>query len=221
MNRVLVYLSALVGLGGVLVLAGQGTAQGPAPAATKSGGKVAVFNVMKVLKDYQKFQFFVKTMNDKRTAAMGPLSALRTTILKLQDDIPKEPIQAKRDEMTKTLVAKQREFEDQERQVTVGLDAESAQYLRQVYFDIQRCVEAIVQQQGCDIVFAYPDAVDPKEMENPLYFNAKLRSQAAMPFYVSPNADVTSILVATLNQHFPPPVAQAGAVAPATPTPPK
>jgi Skp family chaperone for outer membrane proteins len=218
-NRVFVYLSALVGLGGMLFLAGQGVAQGPASPAPKPAGRtpVAVFNVMKVLKDYQKFQAFVKTMTDKRAAAMGPMSTLRATILKLQDDLSKESVAAKRDELTKTLVAKQREFEDQERQITAALDGESAQYLRTVYVEIQQCVKAIVDANGYDLVLAYPDAVDPKEMENPLYFNAKLRSQAAMPFYVAPQADMTEVLILTLNRNFPATVVQAGAAQPAAP----
>ena len=218
MKRAFVYLSALVGLGGMTYLAGQGIAQPPAAPAPKAGGKVVVFNVMKVLKDYQKFQSFVRTMTDKRNAGMAPLASLRTQILKLQDDVQKEPIATKRDELQRTLVAKSREFEDAERKVTADLDTESAQYLRTVYYEIQQCVKAIVDANGYDLVFAYPDATDPKEMENPLYFNAKLRSTAAMPFYVSTQADMTEVLVLTLNKYFPAPaVQQTGGTAPAAP----
>ncbi len=222
MKRVFVYLSALVGLGVMLYLAGQVVAQAPpagaAPAA-RSPTKVAVFNVMKVLKDYQKFQSFVGTMTAKRNAAMAQMAPLRATILKLQDDLSKEPLPTKRDDLTKTLVNEQRKFEDAERQITASLDGESANYLRVVYGEIQQCVKAIVDANGYELVFAYPDAVDEKEMENPLYFNAKLRSQAAMPFYVSPQADMTGVLVLTLNRNFKPEgaVQPAGATAPAAP----
>ncbi len=215
MNRLFAYLSALVGIGGVLVLANQGTAQ--APPSPKPGGKVAVFNVLKVVKDYGKFQSYVKMMTDKKQAATGPLSQMRVTILKLQDDIQKEPIQVKRDTMTQTLVAEQRKFEDQERQISAALDTESSQYLRVVYGEVQKCVEAVAQTNGYDLVFAYPDATDPKDLDNPLYFSAKFRVTAATPFYVSPQADMTEVLILTLNKNFPAPgaVQPAGATAPA------
>ena len=178
-----------------------------------------MFNVLKVVKDYGKFQAYVKMMTDKKQAAMGPLGQLRNTILKLQDDIQKEPLPTKRDEMTKTMVQEQRKFEDQERQIANALDAESSQYLRVVYGEVQKCVEAVAQANGYDIVFAYPDATDPKDLDNPLYFSAKFRVTAAMPFYVSPQADMTEVLILTLNKHFPAPAAvqPAGATAPAGP----
>lgn len=217
MKRVFVYLSALVGVGGMVYLAGQGIAQAPPAPAPKAGGKVAVFNVVKVLKDYQKFQSFVGTMTAKRQQIMAPLNTLRATVVKLQEDLQKETLPTKKDELQKSLVAKSREFEDAQRQMEASLDGDSSQYLRTAYGEIQKCVEAIAQRDGLTLVFAYPDAVTAEEMANPMYFTMKLRSQAAMPFYVHPDADITTILVATLNQHFPPPATQTGAAAPAAP----
>ena len=56
MKRVFVYLSALVGLGGMLYLAGSSTAQPPMgapPAANaQARGPVAVFNMAAVMRDY-------------------------------------------------------------------------------------------------------------------------------------------------------------------------
>jgi hypothetical protein len=38
-----------------------------------------------------------------------------------------------------------------------------------------------------------------------MYFDMKMRPQAAMPFYVSPSIDISAVLLATLNKHFPAP----------------
>ena len=232
MNRAMVYL-AVVGIGGVVLVGGSARAQAPAPgtppapggapaaAAPKTGGgKVAVFNVAKVMKDYQRWQYYAAMMNQKRTTAAADLGKLRAEITKLQEDIQKEPIKQKQEEMAKVLVNKQREFEDKERQVRTQLDAESAGYLKNLFTEIQRAVVAIVEQNGFDVVFAYPDAITKEEMESPLYYDLKMRPQAAMPFHVSPSADMTGVLIETLNKNFPPPAAvqPAGATAPA-PTP--
>lgn len=234
MNRAMVYL-AVVGVGGAVLAGGSARAQAPAPGtpggapaaapAPKGGsGKVAVFNVAKVMKDYQRWQYYAAMMNQKRTAAAGELGKLRGEITKLQEDIQKEPIKQKQEEMAKVLVNKQREFEDKERQVRQQLDTESAGYLKNLFTEIQRAVVAIVEQNGFDVVFAYPDAITKEEMDSPLYYDLKMRPQAAMPFYVSPSADMTGVLVETLNKNFPPPgpIQPAGGTQPAPPpmTPP-
>src|SRR5439155_10248286 len=119
--------------------------------------------------------------------------------------------------MAKVLVEKQRMFEDRERGIRKALDEESAGHLKQLFGEIQACVKACVEANGYDIVFAYPDATTAEETQSPLYYDLKLRPSAAMPFYVAPAADMTEILVATLNKHFPPPapVTPAGATQPA------
>lgn len=215
MKRVFVYLSALVGVGSAVYLAGAISAQQPgAPAAPRATGRVAVFNVGKVMKDFQKWQHFAKMMNDKRATAAGELGKLRNDIADLQAKMQAEPIKQKQEEMTKLLVAKQREFEDKERTVRTALDNESAGYLRTLFMEIQACVKAVVEQNGFDIVFSYPDAISADEMNSPMYYDIKLRPQAAMPFHVSPQADVTDLLIQTLNTHFKPPAGAGPAVAP-------
>ena len=226
-KRTFVYLTALVGVGGMVYLAGQIHAQAPAPgaapaAAPRASGKVAVFNVARVMRDYKKWQYFASVMNNKRTGAAGELGKLRNEIADLQAKAQAETIQAKRDELTKTMVAKQREFEDKERGVRQMLDNESAGYLRNLFAEVQQAVKAIVDTNGFDLVMAYPDAISAEEMATPLYYDLKMRPPAAMPFFVSPGADMTEVLVLTLNKNFPPPadappVQQTGAAAPAAP----
>jgi Skp family chaperone for outer membrane proteins len=196
----------------MVYLAGQIQAQAPAggappaqPAARPAGGKVAVFNVAKVMRDYKKWQHYATIMQNKRNAAAGDLGKLRNDIVGLQEQIQKEPIQQKKEELAKAVVAKQREFEDKEKAVRTQLDNESAGYLRQLFAEVQQCVKAIVDTNGYDVVFAYPDAITAEEMNSPLYYDLKMRPPAAMPFYVSPSADVTGVLVETLNKYFPPP----------------
>jgi len=222
-KRMWIHLSALVGFGAVAGLVGQAVAQvpGAAPAAAApkpSTGRVSVFNVAKVMKDYKRWQYFAKVMNDKRTVASGDLVKLRNTIAELQNKIPTEPIKAKQEEIARSVTEFQRQFEDKEKQYRKSLDEESAGYLRNLFAEIQQCVKAIVEANGYDIVMAYPDAITTEELNSPLYYDLKLRPPAAMPFYVSPNVDMTGVLIDTLNQNFPPPAA-AAAVPGAAPAP--
>ncbi len=212
MKRTLVYLSVLVG--GAVYLAGAAQAQTPAPGggappaahpAPQSASKVAVFNVARVMKDYQRWQYYAALMNQKRTAAAADLGKLRSQIADMQDKIQKEPIKQKQEEMAKQLVELQRQFEDKERGVRKQLDDESAGYLKNLFTEIQQAVKAIVDTNGFTIVLAYPDAITAEEMNSPAYYDLKMRPPAAMPFYVATSADMTDVLVVTLNKNFPPP----------------
>lgn len=220
MKRLFVYLSALVGIGAAVYLAGQIQAQAPAvgapPTASKPSGRVAVFNVAKVMRDYSRWQHFAKVMNDKRTMASGELVKLNDQITQTQAKIQIEKVQIQQEVMAKQLVELQRQLEDKQRNYRKQLDEESAGYLRNLFAEIQSCVKAVVEANGFDLVMAYPDAITAEELNSPLYYDLKLRPPAAMPFYVSPSADMTDVLIATLNKSFPvPAVTQASGTVPA------
>lgn len=211
MKRTVSYLALLAGIGGAVYLAGQTSAQQPAPAAAPAtaakaaGGRVAVFNVAKVMREYQRWQYYAAVMNNKRMSEASILGKMRAEIADIQGKIQNEPLQAKKEEMGRTLVAKQREFEDRERQVRKALDEESSAHLKNLFAEIQQAVRAIVDTNGFDLVLAYPDAVTEEERNSPLYFDLKMRPPAAMPFYVSPSVDTSDLLVLTLNKYFPAP----------------
>ena len=96
MKRTLLLLGALVALGLGLYTAGQVYAQSPggAPAPAAKPARTdptrdAVFNVAKVMKDFQKWQYFAITMNNKRITAAGELGKVRSEILELQQKAEK------------------------------------------------------------------------------------------------------------------------------------
>ena len=217
MKRTMLLLGALVALGLGLYITGQAYAQTPGASPVPTPGaapakpartdptRVAVFNVAKVMKDFTKWQYYAVTMNNKRITAAGELGKLRNEILELQAKAEKEPRQDVRDGLARAMVEKQRAFEDRERQYRKQLDEESAAHLKNLFVEIQRAVGAIVESNGYDVVFAYPDAVTAEEAASPLMVDLKMRPPAAIPFYVSKSADVTQVLIETLNKNFPAP----------------
>ena len=225
MKRFNVSLSAVIAFG--LLANSVAPAQAPpaaAPAAAPAArptGRVGVFNVAQVMRDYKKWQHYAAVMNQKRVVASAELGKLRNEIAEMQKQMQAEPLPTKQEQISKAAIVKQREFEDKEKGYRKALDEESAGYLRNLYSEIQQCVKAIVEANGFDLVMAYPDAITAEELNSPLYYDLKLRPQAAMPFYVAPSADITGTLIATLNNSFPAPAGAApAAVTPAAGTTP-
>ena len=214
MKRTMLLLGALVALGLGLYITGQVYAQTPGASPTPTPGapaakpartdptRVAVFNVAKVMKDFQKWQYYAITMNNKRITAAGELGKMRNEILELQQKAEKEPRKEIQDGLARAMLDKQRAFEDRERTYRKQLDEESAAHLKNLFVEIQRAVGAVVESNGYDVVFAYPDAVTPDEAASPLMVDLKMRPPAAIPFFVAKSADVTDVLIATLNTNF-------------------
>ncbi len=177
----------------------------PAPAAAAPARGTAVFNVARVMKDYQKWQYFAQEMNKERQGRGAELAKLRNDIIEMETKIKNELVATQKATYEQTFVNMQRQFEDKERNIRKEIDDKSAAHLRQLFAEIRTVVEAVAKTNGFELVMSYPDALTEEEMRSPLYYDLKLRPPAAMPFYVSPSVDLTSVVVKTLNSNFPAP----------------
>lgn len=236
MKRTFVYLAALVGMTGAVDLAGNLRAQGPATgaatppaggagtgAAPAAGGRdVAVFNVAKVMKEFQKWQFYAAEMNKQRAGENVRLTQMGEQISKLKAELEKDPAGPNRDAKEKQYKDLLRQYEDISAEVRKRIDEQSSKHLKELHDDIKVVVEAVANRNGFGVVFAYPDATTEEEKKSPLYFELKLRPPAAMPFFVSSNCDITEAVIQTLNKYRPSPgpVTTTGGTAPATTPPP-
>lgn len=176
MNRVNVYLSALAALG---LAASAASAQAPAgaPAAAPTRG-TAVFNVVKVQKDYQKWQYFAEMMNKERTAKGAELAQIRNAVVDIEGKLRIETVEAKKKELEQQLVGLQRQFEDKERMIRKEIEDKSATHLRQLFAEIRTVVDKVAEVNGFTLVLAFPDALTAEEMSNPLYIEMKMRPPA-------------------------------------------
>lgn len=215
MKRVYVGLMGAAALGVAGWTAAGTNAQGPAPgaapapaaAAPVASRGVAVFNVARVMKEYTKWQYFAATMNNTRAAKAAEMQRLQAQMVETDKKLKAESIAANKPPLEQQLVTLQRQMEDMERTVRKEIDEQSANHLKTLFAEIRTVVDRVAQTNGFELVLAYPDAITKEEMESPLYFDLKMRPPAAMPFYVSPSIDVTSVVVQTLNKHFPAPAA--------------
>lgn len=212
MKRVFVFLSAVVGAGGVLYLAEGAHAQMPAaapgtppPAAAAPSARptVAVFNMAAVMRDYGKAKYQVYKLNKKRIDNSSNLVKWRGEYLKLQQDIQKVVDPAQKDAMGKEVLALARKIEDEDRRVNKELNDDASKIISGLYDEIKMVVDRTADVNAYHIVFAYPDAVTPEEQANPYLKELKLKPPAAQPFYVNKQVDITAVVIQALNTFYP------------------
>jgi len=217
-KRVYVYLSALVGLGGAIFLAGAGRAQQPgAPAAAPPAGRpsVAVFNMAAVMRDYGKAKYQVWELNEERKKMSGDLVQWRAEYVKNQQSMTQTPDPQLKEGFGKKMLELQRLIEDKDRDINKVLNEKASSIISGLYDDIKLVVDKTAEMNGYHLVLAYPDAVTADEQKNPYLKELKLKPPACQPFFVHRQVDLTGIVVQTLNQWNPAKQIPAGAELPA------
>ncbi len=208
MKRAFVYLTALVGFGGMVYLAGTTQAQpgapGAPPPAPQARPTVAVFNMAAVMKDYGKAKYQVYLLNKKRVGISGDLVKWRTDYIETQKQAQLATDPKLREQLTQKLVGLTRLIEDKDREVNKALNDEASAIISQLYDEIKTVVDKTAEMNGYHVVFAYPDAITPEDAKNPFLKELKLKPPAAQPFFVAPQVDVTGVVVGTLNKWYPP-----------------
>jgi len=214
-KRAFVYLSALVGIGGMVYLASTAAAQPPmgmppapgAPAPAAAGGTrptVAVFNMAAVMRDFEKAKYQVHILNKMRIETSANLIAVRGQVVKLNEQLRVTVDQTTKAKLEKDLLDLQHRYTVEEREVNKKLNDEASKIISKLYDEIKMVVDKTAEMNAYHVVFAYPDAVTPEEQANPYLKELKLKPPAAQPFYVSKQVDLTGIVVQTLNAWYPP-----------------
>jgi Skp family chaperone for outer membrane proteins len=208
MKRWSAFVAVVVAVVSVAFVAGASVAPERAkPAEEKKPGtftihKTAVFNMAAVMRDFHQAKYQVWQLNNKRTELSKKLVKLREEYIQLQQELQKHPDDPKGDK-AKRMLALARQVEDQDREINKQLNDDASAIIADLYDMIKAAVDRTAEENGFQLVFAYPDAVTADELRSPYIKELKLKPPAAQPFYVSPDIDITARVVAALNEKHP------------------
>ncbi len=224
MKRTFMFLSAL-GVAGLISLASSANAQPPAPGGpppapggAPPGGApaapaptrptVAVFNMAAVMRDFGQAKYQVWLLNNRKTELSKNLLAMRSEYIQIDQLLRQNPNHPEKDAKQARMVALVRAIEDEDRKINKDLNEAASAIISDLYDKMKVVVDRTAEMNGYHIVFAYPDAVTEAELKNPYIKELKLKPPAAQPFYVAAHADMTAVVVKTLNMWYPPVDAQ-------------
>jgi Skp family chaperone for outer membrane proteins len=200
----LAFLAALIAVSG---FQGQTTAQ--APKSEPYRPKMALVNIAKVLKDYEKANAMGKQISELRKGYLDRVDAYRKQMTDMNKEMMKTPDISAKEKIQSEMTAIQRKIEDIDREAQAKLGEMSNNTVVSVYKEIKETIAAIAESNGLELVLAYPDASEAKDMDSPVVAQLKLQTPALMPFYHK-NLDITSYVIQTLNQRYPAPKAVGG-----------
>jgi Skp family chaperone for outer membrane proteins len=175
-----------------------------APAAPATRPTVAVFNMAAVMRDFGQAKYQVWLLNNKKTEMSKNLLIWRSEYIQHQQDIQKNPKHPELEQKSKRMLDLARLIEDEDRKINKQLNDDASAIIGDLYDKMKTVVDKTAEMNGYHIVFAYPDAVTPEEQKSPYIKELKLKPPAAQPFFVAPHADITAVVVKTLNTWYPP-----------------
>jgi Skp family chaperone for outer membrane proteins len=167
-------------------------------------------NIAKILKDYDKANAMGKQISELRQGYLTKVNDLRMQLSEKNKMLPTISDSAKKEALDKEMRAITRQIEDIDQQAQKTLGEMSNNTVVTVYKEIKETITAIAEANGLELVMAYPDASEQKDMDSPVVAQIKLQTPALMPFYHK-NIDITKYVVDTLNQRYPAPKSTAGA----------
>jgi Skp family chaperone for outer membrane proteins len=188
------------------------------PTSGLPGTRVAVVNINKVLKNYQKAQNLNGQIKNKVTAYAKQINDKKEEIQKLQTELakPTNAVAPQKDNLEKQIVNLQRALQDIDNEARKVIGKEQGDIAVQIFREIEGVIKAVAASNNFDIVLSYPDATEDNEMYTQDNVVRKLAAQAAMPLYYKPHVDMTKAVIDTLNMSYP-----VAATTPSTPTAPR
>ena len=231
MKRRLAILSGLAALG-IAAFSSTGLrAQQPAPPQGQPPAqpsrppqtRIAVINMVQVLKSYKKFLNMEMEMKNLQNQLQGRIEPFKAQMMKADAERKRPEItpeqreqierQMKKIEMDASLVQDDAKKELMKR---------SGEAFTTIYRDVEDAVKRYAEMNGYELVMFYNGPVD-HDKYNPANVQAKLVQPASlMPIYVTPGMDITPHIIESLNRMYPasagaPGAAPAGAAAHAPP----
>jgi Skp family chaperone for outer membrane proteins len=199
---------ATLGIGAFLgsqVFAQQGAAPNrPAVSSEPLRTRIAVVNVVQVLKKYSKFQSSdaeIKTQIQQTKSALEPLEK-QIRNLQSKAQLPETPA-AERDNIKRDLERLTLQYREKAEDADKALTKRSGELAVQIYHELEDAVDVFARSNAIELVLMYNDALksNPAEFYSPPIIQRKMNIVGPfMPMYVDPRMDITEPITTMLNR---------------------
>ncbi|MCI0461173.1 MAG: OmpH family outer membrane protein [Gemmataceae bacterium] len=193
--------------------------QQPAAAQPPAQTRVAVVNIIQVIKKFHKFTTFNAEMGRLAKPFEDKDKEYRKAVQQCQDAI-KDPktAPAERDKAEQTMKAYQRGIEDNAQEAKKVLAKKNDEQMVQLYREVEDAVTRYATSNGFHIVLAHDEKVPATEAIQPANIQRKLQGTAGTGgtflMYAAPGLDITQGVTTALNSGAQAPAPAPGGAAP-------
>jgi Skp family chaperone for outer membrane proteins len=162
--------------------------------------KVAVINLMGVVKKYEKWQQFENAYKGAVEKYDKFFEAKKQQLLDLKKLFESTPDADKKEQIQTQMKAVEREGQDASEKAKKELGKYREDMAVQIYKEVQEAAARYARAHDIGMVLHYADAEAPAEVYHPINVLRKLQTQPCVPMYVDPELDITNSVSAMLNQ---------------------
>ena len=204
MKRTVITLTGLLTLGVAAYVASHLRADPNFQQANAVGtiphNKVAVINLMGVVKKYEKWQQFENAYKGAVEKYDKFFEAKKQQLLDLKKLFETTPDADKKEQIQAQMKAVEREGQDASEKAKKELGKYREDMAVQIYKEVQEAAARYARAHDIGMVLHYADAEAPAEVYHPINVLRKLQTQPCVPMYVDPELDITNSVSAMLNQ---------------------
>lgn len=172
------------------------------PAGT-GGTRVGILNMRWCVKNYDKYQAFLKTMKAKETEYVSKLKDKQTQIEQLAKAVEGATGTAK-DTKEQEFKNAQRDMEDYKLLVRKQVSQQMNDEMVKVYQEVRDAASRHASQAGFDLVLHFNGALDNTERDSPMMISQNINAGACMPMFWNQTLDISGYVVAALNKKYTP-----------------
>ncbi len=206
MKRTAITLSSIlaVGLAAYLVshLQAQNNGLQQVNAAAPVATRMAVINLMGVVKQYEKGKSFEEAYKNSVGQFEKAFEQKKDALVELKKRLDATLENDKRDQIQAQMKEVERAGQDLSEQAKKQLGKYREDNAVQIYREVQAAAERYARAHGIGVVLEYADALTPAEIYHPMNVMRKLQTQPCVPLYVDPDMDITNQVVAMLQQQM-------------------
>jgi Skp family chaperone for outer membrane proteins len=210
-KRTVTIAAGLAALGVVAYIGSHLSAQAPSTAAPPAQTRIAVVNLLNVIKGYGKAKFYDGELEEARKPYVAKAEELKQALVSWQNYLadPKNAPQLtddKKQEGEKNIVNIKRQLEDLDKEARKALSKKREQQVVQLYKEIDEHVKRYAVANGFHLVLSYFEPVTSADLFSGANITRKLEGMSmggsCNPMYYADGMDISGPIIESLNRAY-------------------
>ena len=211
MKRTVTIVAGLAALGVMAYIGRHLSAQAPSTAALPAQPRIAVVNLLNVIKNYNKAKFYDSELEEARKPYVAKAEELKSALIQWQNYVadPKNAPQLtdeKKQEAEKNITNIKRSLEDLDKEARKALSKKREQQVVQLYKEIDEHVKRYAAPNGIHLVLSYFEPVSAADLFSGANITRKLEGMSmggsCNPMYYADGMDISGPIIESLNRAY-------------------